>query len=374
MQMVLILIKNKKIKTMKIIQWISISIGFLLLALGMFLIYFEYSEGGFFLEKFLESNKDIRIPLIAVGAALLTLSAFLVQVRANQRIQDQFKVQQFESQFYKMLDLHIKNVEGFSINTYVEKDNFSVKDGIGFKKGGQLTGKRLFVALVTEYHFILDVLHKKFDSSDDKIIDSINKTAYQIFFFGISSNHIRPPKVDLATFNSYVAKLEKFQKGFRDTKSKNRSFSESGPSLELKTRFVPFSGHETRLAHYYRHLYQTVKQVFLAEQKGYISHNDARKYLSTLRAQLSNEEQQLLYYNYITGFGGNWDFLGGRHKFLTDYRMIHNIPLDDDRIHSKIVAPRNHFENYIKANAKKLMIDPLFEWGDVKIAEDTSKE
>ena len=39
-------------------------------------------------------------PIIAVGAAILTFAAFYVQYQANKQVQDQFKIQQFESQFY----------------------------------------------------------------------------------------------------------------------------------------------------------------------------------------------------------------------------------------------------------------------------------
>ncbi|MCS3531358.1 putative phage abortive infection protein [Chryseobacterium sp. JUb7] len=66
------------------------------------------------------------------------------------------------------------------------------------------------------------------------------------------------------------------------------------------------SGHSAYLAHLYRHLYLTVK--FVASQhQDFISYEDKRKYLRVLRAQLSNYEQALLYYNWKSGFGKKWE-------------------------------------------------------------------
>ena len=56
-------------------------------------------------------------PVIAIGAALLTFLAFYIQYQANRQVQEQFKVQQFESQFYEMLRLHKENVNSLYLTT-----------------------------------------------------------------------------------------------------------------------------------------------------------------------------------------------------------------------------------------------------------------
>jgi len=57
-------------------------------------------------------------PLIGISAALLTFLAFWIQYQANQDIREQFKIQQFESQFYEMLRLHKDNVNEMKIQGY----------------------------------------------------------------------------------------------------------------------------------------------------------------------------------------------------------------------------------------------------------------
>ena len=93
---------------------------------------------------------------------------------------------------------------------------------------------------------------------------------------------------------------------------------------KLHFKYKPFSGHQSRLGHYYRHLFQTVKFVVNYDSK-LLTYTDKRNYLRILRAQLSNHEQLLLFYNWFSGYGLKWEQDGGNH-FFTDYRMIHNIP------------------------------------------------
>ena len=73
-----------------------------------------------------------------------------------------------------------------------------------------------------------------------------------------------------------------------------------------------------------------------------------------------------MYYNYRIGFGSKWDYLGDdkdniirNNRFLTEYRMIHNMPVDKVKYTEN---PRDHFADYIATiDSTK---DPLFERGD----------
>ncbi len=81
--------------------------------------------------------------------------------------------------------------------------------------------------------------------------------------------------------------------------------------------YLKFDGHQVRLGHYYRHLFQAVEYV----------HNqtvitDKRSYIKTLRAQLSTHEQILLLVNALTPLGWRWLNNG----FVKDYGMVKNIP------------------------------------------------
>ena len=84
--------------------------------------------------------------------------------------------------------------------------------------------------------------------------------------------------------------------------------------------YVPFEGHQSRLGHYYRHLYQAVRYV----DKQALSEEQKYEFVKMPRAQLTNHEQALLLVNSLMPLGHNW----GRAKLLTRFRMVQNIPKD----------------------------------------------
>jgi hypothetical protein len=65
--------------------------------------------------------------------------------------------------------------------------------------------------------------------------------------------------------------------------------------------YTPFEGHQSRLGHYYRHLFQTI--IFVNSQKLNINKYE---YVKMLRSQLSIHEQALLFINSFTDLGDDW--------------------------------------------------------------------
>ena len=116
---------------------------------------------------------------------------------------------------------------------------------------------------------------------------------------------------------SYIDNLdyENFNKKLREGLRFNKDITQM---LE----FSLFKGHSHQLAHYYRHLFQTV--IFIVNQnESFISYEKKRNFLRILRSQLSNTEQTLLFYNWYSNFGKQWE--DDNNKYFTDYRMIHNL-------------------------------------------------
>lgn len=110
--------------------------------------------------------------------------------------------------------------------------------------------------------------------------------------------------------------------------------------------YKPFEGHQSRLGHYYRHLYQSVcyvdKQTFPL---------DKYEYVKTIRAQLSTHEQALLLLNSLSPVGQNWWHKG----LITKYRMVQNLP-------------RDFFNPQTELDVNKLFEHGYFEWEEVEPA------
>lgn len=301
-------------------------------------------------------------PIFAVPATLLTFLAFWVQFQANQEVQKQFKTQQFESQFYEMLRLHKENINEMKISGYdynIAKTENSITEEIITTKSQVerfVEGRKVFVMMVKEMVAIYEFC-KLYDVVNKYETQHLLEFAYRIFFFGSESQLIKTAGIN-DDFISFVRlQLKDVRKNHKQSIGEQNEFDIPGTSRTIKVhiKYAPFTGHENRLGHYYRHLYSTVKYVVTKEKEGLLTYNKSREYLKVLRAQMSNDEQLMLYYNYIIGFGKDWENDG----YLTKYRMLHNLPIDKVKY---APAPRRHFEEFIRSI--KPGESAMFEWGD----------
>jgi hypothetical protein len=119
--------------------------------------------------------------------------------------------------------------------------------------------------------------------------------------------------------------------------------------MEIDFFYYPFDGHVNRLGHYYRNLFHTVK--YVANQS--FDKEEKYEYIKMIRAQLSNFEQLMLYYNALAWFDADWKV------YFTDYRLIKNLPLPLADFHKK---PEDHFRKDIeRLNAEDVKMFELHE-------------
>lgn len=165
------------------------------------------------------------------------------------------------------------------------------------------------------------------------------------------------------------------EKNFKDYFKWPKSLScffENDYDLKIYFNYKPFDGHQTRLGHYYRHLFSMVNHVVKQEE---ISYEEKRDYLKILRAQFSVYELTLLFYNFYSEFGIGWENKYGSEEndlnkkgnsFFLDYRFLHNIE-DDYRFNdikpSEILNDKvSIHRNVIKCKKDfDLDYDPVFE-------------
>lgn len=129
-----------------------------------------------------------------------------------------------------------------------------------------------------------------------------------------------------------------------------------------------YGGHQFRLGHYYRHLFQTVK--FIDEEK-HLTYNEKYKYVKILRGQLSNYEQIIFFLNSISQIGRTWELenklnpknsLLDNNHLITKYELIKNIPHEiiADKITVKTFYPYINYEAIINDELhkrKELILD-----------------
>lgn len=230
------------------------------------------------------------------------------------------KAQKFEDHFFHLLEIHRENVKMMEIDRL---DNKSI------------TGNKAILYMFRELMLIVEIfqiIYKKNINSelknigiakiinvyvDDKIflkeIDTVYivEMSFYCFFFGAGKRSNRTLRYYLdERFSNYI-NVEALigllsNNGFRELIRKEKKF-----------KYKIFGGHQTRLGHYYRHLYHTIKWIDSSD----LSHNEKYEYyVKKLRIQLNTYEQALLAINSFTVFGNDWK------KYIVDYKLIKNIP------------------------------------------------
>lgn len=249
-----------------------------------------------------------------IGTAFSLIGVVLLySTLKNQRIASQ--QQYFETKYFELIKMH--------------RDNVSELEIVKAK------GRKIFVTLIRELREILIITEniakqQKQAFSQRQLIH----ISYYCLFFGTGPNSTRMLKNSLATFDmSFVNCLI-------DTLSNENKKAEIKKSRNFD--YVPFEGHQSRLGHYYRHLFQTVK--FVDEQT-----LDIKKYeyTKTIRAQLSTHEQALLLLNSLSPIGHAWLSNG----YLDKYKLVKNIPY-------------NFFDPCTELDTSCLFKKGYFEWED----------
>jgi hypothetical protein len=216
----------------------------------------------------------------------------------------------------------------------------------------------------------LEKLIKNSNVKIDIIEFALIDIAYYIFFFGIEEegeivlrhsfkkryNHfyfygllrfmkLKPKRENVDRWKKWRTLIDM---GYKDFKRVNQEFYNYRKHLSLENLSTEakelvydnefskyYGGHQHRLGHYFRHLFQSYK---------YLNYHpdltDKEKYFygKTLRAQLSTYEQALLFINSISNLGMKWELTPevnlktaskedvNKSKLITRYNLIKNLP------------------------------------------------
>lgn len=347
--------------------------------------------------------------LIGIVGVLLTFLAFYIQYKANKDVQKQFRIQQFETQFHKMIDVYLNNKDKFSIIGYknpknkpidllqIEVDDLNKKlnvinkfysyqniNFIEFTTKDHIVFQKFLVELKVIYRVFLEA-YKEEHSFNEKDLDKsikaeLLKEAYKVFFNGLNQ-YCKKNNIDLNEikfnlkslenkyfdiehsitnlYDKFISRVELYNKNLNDRKTlpiqKNeinleikskailllnnlrnihkkdgtkifKNFYHDGikyKNLWLKLNYTPFQGYLHFLPQYYRNLYSIVKYVVTDNADLNLSTKEKSKYLRILRSTMSEHEQSLLFYNWFSGTGAEWE--NDENKFLSEWKMIDNL-------------------------------------------------
>lgn len=265
-------------------------------------------------------------PFIAIAASILTFFAFWVQYAANEfqkkaleKQENDLAQERFETKFYKQIEILKSNIEEIKI-------------------GKSTSGRKAFISLFNELKFIFHVVNNNYQNvffpkfKIELSEEARYNISYLIFFFGVGENStvlVRSllSKNQLLFFEKTSVDIQKKQALWRDKKFKPITVNAGVCPFTLNIKYLPGNGHTSKLSHYIRHLFQTVKFVHEADEK-VITAEMKYDYLTILRSQLSPQEQLFIYYNSLSILGEPWI---SPFNYLTKYCLIKSalIPLAD---------------------------------------------
>jgi hypothetical protein len=282
--------------------------------------------------------------LFAMSGTLLIYLSFKEQNSQNKR-------ESFESSFFEMLRIQRENVSELKYSKFRDQKLVVSENRKVFKLIFDEFNE-CFREVSKFYRFTENILIPEYKIKLEKIQERINPNinlkemalidiAYSIVFFGIGEEgekvlrfrfknkyiqtHIfqllqyvklKPKRSDEIRFSNWLYIKNSSVKQQRNLIAELYNYKRNilGQTILSKEELRVLSennyekyygGHQFRLGHYFRHLFQTYKYLHFSEN---INITEKYFYAKTLRAQLSNYEQALLFINSISSLGMKWEF------------------------------------------------------------------
>lgn len=197
--------------------------------------------------------------------------------------------------FYRMLEFHNDMVKQLSVAH------------INTTKPERSNGRRAFVVFKLQIHHLLELIEglntgEKWDLNKDQIL----RIVYMIFYYGIDRQWIEFLQ-DKIKEDIDPDLLKKILDKIVDEIEKD----------ELKWKLGRTN--QTSLSSYFRNMYNLIK---LIDNDKYLSKQEKKDLITIYRAQLSNPELYVLFFNLRSYFGKKWNNKG----YVERYELLKNIP------------------------------------------------
>lgn len=224
--------------------------------------------------------------IMSIAGALLLFANLLNQSMTNARVA-------FESHFYRMMDYHFHHVASLEVR-HVRNVTEMV------------AGNRAFIVFKLHLERLLQGVQTIDTELELQLPDnSIADIASVAFYYGLEEEN-RPFLIEKLRMypksDEIVARLLLYKEERQQTAEENVG-----------------RPNQTNLGSYFRNMYHLIKYV---DTRHFLTAREKRRYINVLRAQLSNSELWLLYFNLVSRFGRKWI----QYDYVMRYQLIRNLP------------------------------------------------
>ena len=200
-----------------------------------------------------------------------------------------------ETNFFRMIDYHNQNVNQLKIANLdtLKKDDIYEK-------------RRAFVQFKIQIHRLFEIVNdivkeKDYNLNHKQIADIV----YVVFYYGIDGSWVNFIE---SKFKRYAPIHKELAKEIQDRINQN-------PNLKIGRT------NQTNLSTYFRNMYNAIK---LIDETKILEKREKKELITIYRAQLSNPELYVIFFNVLSRFGRKWN----EKKYITKYELIKNIPHD----------------------------------------------
>ena len=230
-----------------------------------------------------------------------------------------------EEQYYQMLDVQQKVIDEINVSQ-VRK----VKQGepIAVAKG-----RKAFVEFKIQMKYLVKAIKEVVERNGFELSDvDIADIAYAVFFYGSSK-----------TWKPFMME---YLKDYPDTERLTDAII---TRLDNEKKYILHRPNQNYLSVYFRNMYNAIK---LIDSSSFFNDEEKMNYVKILRAQLSNAELYILFFNIISRFGKKWV----DNNYVTKYQLIQNLPSK----YCDGYTPKDYFPN-IKFEDEELCLSPFKE-------------
>ncbi|MGE0637939.1 MAG: putative phage abortive infection protein [Bacteroidia bacterium] len=244
-------------------------------------------------------------PFVGFVGVVLTFFAFYIQYQANQiqvkslkeqsdlatKSDRQIKVQHLESNFFRMIEYHNQNVNQIKI-TNLDSTKTDISEG-----------RRAFVQFKIQIHRLLPIVNAVNSENELKLTrEQILDITYIIFYYGIDGSWV----------NFITEKLSRYPNSSLIAAKVAEKISKTSNLKLARTN-------QTNLSTYFRNMYNAIK---LIDQNEILTEKEKQNLIKIYRAQLSNPELYVIFFNILSRFGKKWI----DKDYIIKYELLKNIP------------------------------------------------
>jgi len=227
-----------------------------------------------------------------VGTIFSILSVFLLIYTILHQNRDTQK-SALEANFFRMIDYHNQNVNQLKIPHLDVTRKAEISDG-----------RRAFVQFKIQIHRLFEIVReinekKKYKLTAQQIADIV----YVVFYYGIDGSWISFIEDKLLVYSPIHRELAK----------------EIQDKINLNPNLRYGRPNQTNLSTYFRNMYNAIK---LVDSSKFLNEIEKKDLMKIYRAQLSNPELYVLFFNVLSRFGRKWK----ENDYITKYKFLKNIP------------------------------------------------